>query len=238
MPDVRVSADALTLSRDVASAVARTITRVVLAREHCSLVLSGGSTPRPMHRLLASTYGSAVPWSNVDVFWGDERFVPAMDPRSNFGTAQTDLLDEVPVLEERVHPIHTHLGSPQESAEAYGQVVRTFFQDRPQRFDLVLLGVGEDGHTASLFPHSPALHQVNRAAVATESPGDGLGRITLTLPVLTAAHLIFVVVSGSNKAEALTRALAPGTSIDDCPAAALRHAKGSVIWWVDRAAMP
>ena len=233
-----ISADADTLSRRVAAAVATTITNAVSARGRCSLALSGGSTPRPIHRLLSSDYRTSVPWDHVDVFWGDERFVPAGDPISNFGAAQADLLKHVPIPAGNVYPVRTELKTAREAADAYEQTLLSYFANKQPQFDLTLLGLGEDGHTASLFPHSPALKEQKRAVVATELPADGSGRITLTLPVLTASRCIFAVVSGSNKAEALARALAPETSIDECPASALRHAEGDVIWWIDRAAMP
>lgn len=235
---IRISPDADALSQHVADGIAAAITRSVSARGRCSVALSGGSTPRPIYRLLAANYGESVPWDRVDVFWGDERFVPAGDPRSNFGAARADLLRHVPIPSRSIHPIPTEFPTAQDAAEAYERTIRSYFEDRLPAFDLMLLGLGEDGHTASLFPHSPALLEQDRAAVATENPADGSRRITLTLAVLTRSHHTFLVVSGSNKAQALARALVPETRIDDCPAAALQHARGDVICWVDRAAMP
>jgi len=188
--------------------------------------------------MLAADRRGSVPWDRVDVFWGDERFVPAGDARSNFGAARADLLMHVPIPAGNVYPVRTELATAGEAADAYDKTLRSYFGDGQPRLDLTLLGIGEDGHTASLFPHSPALREQDRIAVATLLPADGSSRITLTLPVLTGSHSIFVVVSGSSKAQALARALAPGTRIDDCPAAALRHAEGDVTCWVDRAAMP
>jgi 6-phosphogluconolactonase len=232
-----VSPDAAALSRDVAAAVASTITKTVYARGRCSLVLSGGSTPRPIYHLLSSEFRASVPCSNVEIFWGDERFVPPLDPRSNYGAA-LNFVDAVAIPEENIHPIRTNMPTASEAAAAYEATLRSYSHGDPTHFDLLLLGIGVDGHTASLFPHSPALNEKIRTVVSTVSPADSTDRITLTLPVLLASRVIFVVASGADKAPALRRALARDTPIADCPAAALRLAEGSVVWWVDRAAMP
>jgi 6-phosphogluconolactonase len=236
MSDVRVSADAHALSRDVAAAIAHAIERAVAERGRCAVALSGGETPRPIYRVLAQDYRAAIPWRAVQVFWSDERFVPPVDPRSNYRTATEDLLEVVPIPADNVHPVRTDLATAADAARAYEATVADILGTRP-RLDLLLLGLGDDGHTASLFPHSPALKEQDRTVVASRSPA-GENRVTLTLPVITRARLVYVVAGGSRKADPLRRALAPDTSVNDCPAAGLRHAEGEVSWWVDRAAMP
>jgi 6-phosphogluconolactonase len=234
--DLRVLADADALAHAVAAAVASVITRAIERRGRCALALSGGATPRGVYRVLSAEFRSVIAWPKLDVFWGDERFVPATSPESNYGMARAELLDRVPLPAANVHPIPTHLPAPEAAADAYAQTLRAYFGAGLPRFDLMLLGIGEDCHTASLFPHSPALSESDRVVVATPAP-DGTGwRVSLTTAVLTAAETAFVLATGAKKAPAIRRALAPGTDIADCPAAALRHRTGTTIWWIDRAA--
>jgi 6-phosphogluconolactonase len=231
-PLLRVLSDDGTLSRTVAAAVAETITHAVVQRGRCAVALSGGSTPRALYRVLAADYKTSIPWPKVHIFWGDERFVPQTHPDSNCGMARRELLDHVPCPQANVHPMPTDLPSPAAAADAYAATLTAYLGAEPPRFDLILLGIGEDCHTASLFPRSPALAERHRFVAATEAPGDGRARITLTLPVLTAADTVFVLATGARKTDVVARALAPDTNPTDCPAAALRHASGRVVWWV------
>ena len=240
-PDVRVLADEPALARAVALAVSEAIAGVVAEQGRCSLALSGGSTPQLLYRTLAADFRDRIPWPQVHIFWGDERFVPPTDPRSNFGMAMGTLLDHVPCPANHVHPIQTTLDSASASAaaDAYEKTLREFFGGEPPRFDLLLLGIGEDCHTASLFPHAPALAVRDRLVVTSQrssATGDEPARITLTMPVLLAARTVFVIAAGANKAPALARALSSASTPDDCPASTLRHSAGSVTWWIDGAA--
>ena len=223
------------VARAVAAAMQDVVADVMARRGRCAIALSGGSTPRALYRELAANHRSTIRWDHVDVFWSDERFVPAADPQSNYGMAKAALLDHVPCPAANVHAIPTDLDTPEAAADAYGSILRAYFGDGMPRFDLLLLGIGADGHTASLFPHSPALEINDAPVAATRAPDNGGARITLTLPVLLAAHTTFVLATGANKAPAIARALAPETPIADCPAAALRQSAGTVTWWLDTA---
>jgi 6-phosphogluconolactonase len=207
------------------------------------VALAGGSTPRDLYALLARR-GALVPpgplpWPLVQVFWGDERHVPPDHPDSNYRGAHEALLAHVPVPPGNVHRVHGELASAESAAEAYEQELRFAFGLEPgelPRFDLVLLGLGADGHVASLFPGSPALGERRRLAVAPFVPALGAHRITLTLPVFNRAATVLFLVAGAEKAEAVRRALAPEGEVEETPARGVRPESGGVLWLVDAAA--
>ena len=236
-PDVRVCADAHDLSERAAAATAATITDAIRRHGRCSLVLSGGQTPRALYERLASTYRDQIPWSQVHVFWGDERYVEPEAAASNYRMARESLLDHVPLPVRNVHPMPTRLAPPDAAARDYERTLRAEVGRQQPPFDLVLLGIGDEGHTASLFPDSVALEETARWVVAVTVPAEPPTRLTLTLPAITAANRIFVLVSGLTKARALARVLDPASALRDYPAAALRLAPGIVTWWVDRDAV-
>jgi 6-phosphogluconolactonase len=208
----------------------------VTQRGGCSLVLSGGSTPRPALERLASVYRDSLPWDRVHLFWGDERFVPADDPQSNTRMAREALVDRVPCPPANVHPIPTGLPTADAGALRYENTLRAQFPGPRPAFDLVLLGLGDDAHTASIFPGSPAIDETSRWVMAIAAPVEPSLRITLTMPALTAASRVLVLVSGAAKATALRRALDPASPPSQYPAAALQRAGGRVTWFIDRAA--
>lgn len=231
-----VVVDAGDLSLRVAEAVAATIDRAVRMAGKCSLVLSGGSTPRTLYSLLASRFREQIPWASVQVFWGDERYVPAEDSRSNYRMARELLLDRVPCPVTNIHPIPTHFSSVDDAARDYERTLRGDAMDDGPAFDLVLLGLGEDCHTASLFPGSLALFETTRWVVPALAPEDPKSRLTLTLPALARASAIYFIVAGAGKSEALQRVLAGTVDTLVCPAAGVRSEHGTVTWWVDREA--
>ena len=235
-PDLRVCADITELSLRAGEAAVRTISEAARRRGRCSLVLAGGSTPRTLYGLLASRFEQEIPWSLVHVFWGDERYVPLADAKSNYRMAKETLLDHVPCPAANVHPMPTHFASPEAAARDYEATLRTFFAGERPCFDLVLLGVGPEGHTASLFPGSRVLAESMRWVRAVWAPADPPTRLTLTWPALTGASNIFVLVSGSNKAQALRHVVGDAPDEHLYPAARIRLAEGSVIWWVDKEA--
>lgn len=201
--------------------------------------LAGGSTPRGLYLLLGTpAWRSRVDWSRTHVFWGDERMVPPNDPNSNYLLAQDTLLAHVPIRSGQVHRIPTEVGDPAAVAATYEAGLRDFFDLAAHEwphFDLVLLGLGPDGHVASLFPGSPTLDETERLVVAS-SPGHvlpAIDRVTLTLPVLNAARAVAFLVSGSGKASVLRRTLA---GKPDLPAARVNPAGGVLRWFVDEAA--
>jgi 6-phosphogluconolactonase len=232
--DLRVYADLADLSRRVAEAAVDTINDAVRTAGTCSIVLSGGSTPRTLFRLLASDFRARIPWANVQVFWGDERYVPPEDPRSNYRMAREALLDHVPCPSANIHPMPTHFPSADVAARDYERTLRNHFVGEWPHFDLVLLGIGDDGHTASLFPGSLALAERTRWVVAARAPVEPHVRLTLTLPALTRAAAVHFLVAGAAKADALRHVLDGAGDWTKYPAAGVRLGTASLIWWADR----
>jgi 6-phosphogluconolactonase len=233
-PDVRICADARELSQRAAAATVATIAAAVTRHGRCSLTFSGGNTPRALYALLASTDPDQIAWRQVHAFWGDERYVPPDDSASNYRMARESLLEQVPLPFQNIHPMPTHLPSPEAAAQDYERTLRAEARHHRPPFDLMFLGMGEDGHTASLFPRSPALRETTRWVVAATVPAQPSTRLTLTLPAIATAARIFVLVSGRAKASALAHVLSPGADPYDYPAAGLPPASGVVTWWVDR----
>lgn len=204
-----------------------------------SVALSGGATPRGLYARLASEpFRSRVDWERVQVFWGDERCVPPDHPESNYRLAHELLLSRVSVRPDRVYRMQGEAADPDLAAAEYAGELQAAFGlkrgERP-RFDLILLGIGTDGHTASLFPHSPALREVTRLAVAVYVEAIKGYRLTLTLPVLNAAAAVLFLVAGSDKAQRL-RAVLGGKPSREAPASLVRPERGTLHWIVDRAA--
>lgn len=227
--------DLESLSRATADAVAARL-REAAARGRCAFVLTGGRTPLRMYELLAERHREDVPWDEVDLFWGDERYVPHEHPQSNYGRAKTALLDRIPVPARNVHPMPTDHANPDAGARAYEDLLRGYFREREPAFDLLLLGMAANGHVASLFPHHPALWERTRWVVAAEVPAEPSRRITFTFPMINQARSIAFLVAGPAKADAVARAMEARTQPDDVPAAGVKPASGDVQWWLDRAA--
>jgi 6-phosphogluconolactonase len=235
--DVRVCADADELSRRAAEAAVEVIQGAVRDSGRCAVVLSGGTTPRPLYQLLATEFGARIPWPQVDVFWGDERYVPPDDPASNYRMAREALLDHVPCPAQNIHPMPTQAVSPEAAAREYEHTLQALHGNgggAARLFDLVLLGLGQEGHTASLFPGSPALAERRRWVAAVTAPIAPAVRLTLTLPALTRAAHIYVLATGSAKAPVLHEVLTGTPDPNTYPAAGLRLTEGTLTWWVDR----
>lgn len=212
-------------ARHIAAALAPTTQGRIM-----HLALSGGSTPRRMHELLAESAG--IDWTRVHVYWGDERTVPPDDAESNYRMARESLLDRVEVPAENIHRMRGEI-DPEDAASEYEGILReTFGVEPPEvpRFDVVVLGLGEDGHTASLFPGTAALDESGRWVVANDVPQQKTTRITLTYPVLNNAALTLFLVSGANKADALRQVFSDDES--ERPPAAYVRPDGEVIWFV------
>ena len=238
-PEVRAVDDLATLTRAAADVVALALTAAVSERGRGTMALSGGRTPESLYRLLADEYRDRIPWKSVHLFFGDERCVPPTDSDSNYRMADAALVSRVPGLEARTHRIEGEL-PPTEAADRYETVLRSAFKTGEATFDVVLLGMGPDGHTASLFPGSPALDEQTRWAVATEAPPTMATRqrVTLTYPVLNNGRLVLVLCAGADKRDALRHVLADaGTPGAPYPAARLA-ARDRLVWLVDRAAYP
>jgi 6-phosphogluconolactonase len=201
-----------------------------------SVVLSGGHTPRRTYELLAQTpYRDRMPWSHVHVFWGDERCVPADDPRSNARMARQALLDSVPVPPKQIHPIPC-ASAPKNVAEAYELLLRDFFAGQPPCFDLVLLGLGENGHTASLFPGMEVLEERERWVAEVHVADQHLYRVTLTAPIINRASVVAFLVAGAGKAQVLKEVLEGPRDPLRWPAQLIQPTDGVLQWLVDRPA--
>ncbi len=201
------------LARQCAETIASSLDLALAQRDRAQIALAGGTTPRATYTRLGQEH---LPWERVDVLLGDERWVAADDPASNARLLRETLLAQEPGSHARLHPVPTHLATPEAGAEAYAALLGQLCSGTPPCFDLVLLGLGDDGHTASLFPGTDALSERNRAVTVGE--GNSLPRITLTPPVLSAARQVIFLLSGADKRQALQRLLDPEEPAERTPA--------------------
>ena len=218
------------LARQAAEQIASGIDLALAERDRAQIALAGGETPRAAYARLAEEH---MPWERVDVLLGDERWVPADDPSSNARMLRETLLAHPPASHARFHPVPTDRPTPQASAEAYATELAVLCPGALPRFDVLLLGLGDDGHTASLFPGTAAPGVSDRPVTIGE--GKGLPRITLTAPVLSAARRVIFLVSGAGKRQALARLLDPVEPAERTPARLVRPA-GVVVILADAAA--
>jgi 6-phosphogluconolactonase len=231
---IRTYKDLEAISRAAAEIFVEEAADAVSARGRFAVALSGGETPRRLYNLLAeSPIRENIEWKAVHVFWGDERCVPDDDPRSNARMARLSLLDHVPLPSENIHPI-TCDRPPQEAAVQYEAEIRTFFGTDAPAFDLVLLGLGDNAHTASIFPHTPVLDEKDRWVAEVYVPEQDMHRITLTAPVINQARQVLFLVSGPGKAGALQQVLQGPFRPYDFPAQLIRTKAGQSLWLEDR----
>jgi 6-phosphogluconolactonase len=236
LPSSRV--EVLANPEALAGRVANWLLGLAAAKEGTfSISLSGGSTPRQLYQLLAQApYRDAFPWKRTHLFWGDERFVPYDDDQSNYRMVREALLDYAPIPAENIHPVPTEHTTPDGAADAYQRTLQSFYgaddlvADRPV-FDVMLLGLGPDGHTASLFPGTATL-AVRDRWVAAVVGAKAKARITLTYPALESSRHVAFLVAGDDKQAIYHRVRA---NDDSLPAARLRPS-GDLTWFVDRAA--
>ncbi len=227
------------ISAAAAEEVVRAANEAVNRDGRFTLALSGGSTPKNLYNLLATNARTALPWDRMFFFWGDERHVPPTDPESNYRMADETMLAKIPVAASNVFRIKTENPDAAAVAEAYEQTLRKFFQVQPGQvpnFDLILLGMGPDGHTASLFPGTAALKEKSHLVVANWVEKMQTHRITLTLPVLNAARCVTFLVSGTDKASALHAVLEENVPAEQYPSKLIKPSDGKLIWMIDRAA--
>jgi 6-phosphogluconolactonase len=234
--DVRIFPDLSSLSRAAAEESMQCAVARANAAGRCTIVLSGGHTPRAMYQLWAEDYRERIPWTKMHLFWGDERYVSPGDPHSNYRMVREALLEHVPIPLQNVYPMPTQFRDPDEAARAYEATLRAAFPGEWPEFDLVFLGMGPEGHTASLFPRSPALDVKDRWVVAVRAPAEPPLRLTLTLPALNGAQNVMFLVCGEEKRDSLHRAWeAAAQGSPECPVSMVRPA-GRVTWFVDRTA--
>ena len=199
-----VAESAAELARQTAQALASELGQVLAQRDRAQVALAGGETPKATYRLLGQQH---LPWDRVDVLLGDERWVPSDDPSSNARMFRETLMAELPGSKACLHAVPTQLASPEQGAAAYAELLQQLCGDFPPVLDVVLLGLGDDGHTASLFPGTAAPGVWDRSVTLGE--GKGLPRVSLTAPTLSAARRVVFLVSGASKVQALQRLLDP-----------------------------
>jgi 6-phosphogluconolactonase len=240
VPSVLIFEDADALARGAADEFLRRAAAEIDVNGAFYVALSGGSTPRHLFTLLAAEpYRSQTPWEYIHFFWGDERTVPPEHPDSNFGAANEVLLSRVPVPADNIHRIAAERTPPDRAAAEYEATLRRVFrlaEDDWPRFDLVFLGLGADGHTASLFPGTAALTETRRLVVANWVEKLSTHRLTLTCPVFNRSACILFLVSGAEKAGTLAEILAADVGAARYPAQLIRPADGELHWYIDRAA--
>ncbi len=233
---IEIFPDLHTLSDAAARLFVNQARRAIEARGRFSVALAGGSTPSHTYELLARPpFRDRVPWPKVHVLWRDERCVPADDPRSNYRMARQALLDHVPIPVEQIHPIP---GSqkPSEAADCYETLLRGFFGGRPPRFDMVFLGLDENGHTASLFPGTAVLEERQRWVAEVDVAEQDVFRVALTAPLLNQAAVVVFLVTGAAKATVLHEVLDGPHDSSRLPAQLIRPTDGELRWLVDRTA--
>ena len=220
----------------VADEIVASIGEAVSERGSCSVALAGGSTPGAIYRCLAKPPRvSEVDWDKVHLFWGDERWVPQTDNQSNFKMTHETLLGQIVGRHPHVHPIDTGASSPEAGARGYAETIRAALGEKPV-FDLVILGIGEDGHTASIFPHSPVLGGSGDVCAAVQHPEDKKFRVTLTPEILFGAHRTIFIVKGEGKAEIVKRVLEGAESVEVLPSKLFERARERVTFFLDSGA--
>ncbi len=234
--EIRVLANAAEAARAAAEEVAAASADAITKRDVFRVAFSGGTTPARLFDALARPrYRRRVDWKKTRVFFVDERCVPPSHKRSNYRLAREHLLDPIGVASANVFRMRGE-DEPRRAAAAYEKVLREEFSGRPPRFDLVLLGLGPDGHTASLFPGTPALAEKARWVVSSPSPTPGERRLTLTLPVLNAGRRVDFLVAGKDKATVVATILGKKPGYRKLPASRVRPTRGSLVWILDEEA--
>ena len=232
---IRILPDAGQVAQAAAALFVDSAVAAIQARGCFHACLAGGATPRETYALLASGPERGIDWTRVQVYFGDERCVPPDHADSNYRMAMDALLCQVNVEPAHIHRIPAELGAVP-AADDYEQTLRACLASSDNRFDLVLLGLGADGHTASLFPGTAALHVRDRWCVANSAPGLRLDRITLTFPIFDIARRVVFLVTGINKAEALRSVFTEPINLEQRPAQGVCPAHGELVWLMDRTA--
>jgi 6-phosphogluconolactonase len=234
---VEILPDLMAISQRAVEIFVSLASESISAKGRFAVALSGGSTPKKFYSLLGSRpYRDEIDWSSIHFFWVDERCVSREDEESNFKLAFDHLLSEIPVPERNIHRIKGEKGPDLGTRDYEGKIRNVFRNSQLSGFDLVVLGMGEDGHTASLFPGSEALQETRRHAVAVHPAKSGLDRITLTLPILNNASQVLFLVSGLSKANAVKSVLGREEKKELLPAGLVRPLHGSVTWLIDEEA--
>lgn len=201
------------------------------------LALSGGSTPKLLFKILAEQYAERIDWSKLHLYWGDERMVPYADSESNYGEVQQLLLEHIDMPDAQVHPVPTAIAA-EEAAKAYGLVIQHSMASHSSApvFDLVMLGMGGDGHTASIFPHQMELLEDEAICGVATHPESGQQRVTLNGPTINNAREVYFLVTGAGKTDRVAQILNQEAGYTDFPAAHIKPLNGQLHWYLDEAA--
>jgi 6-phosphogluconolactonase len=233
---IRAFADGESLSEAAAHEFVRCAREAITTRGRFTVALSGGCTPKRLYQLLAKeTFRSQVDWVRVEIFWGDERCVPPDDPQSNYHMAREAMLAQLPIPAEHIHRMEAERPDLDAAARDYQNVLARIVPGEPPALDLVLLGMGTDGHTASLFPHTDALRETARWVVPNHVPQLNTNRLTLTRPILNRAREVLFLVAGAEKAERLGEVLVGPADPTRLPSQSIQP-DGQLVWFLDRAA--
>lgn len=225
------------VATEAAHFIVHRIREVLSRQDRFTICLSGGSTPKRLHQLLAEEpLQSQVDWSKIHVFWGDERYVPLEDERNNARMAYDTLLNKVNIPEEQIHVMRTDYDSPADSAAAYEKILHQYFDNQPHSFDLLLLGMGDDAHTLSLFPNTEVIHENTRWCSSFFLEQQDMFRVTITRPIANRSSCILFLTTGAGKAKALANVLEGPRDIDQYPSQSVQATEGTTIWMVDEAA--
>lgn len=228
--------DADELSQAAAAWIAQVIEETLQKQDRFTIALSGGSTPYKLHLILAaSPFKEKIDWNKIHVFWGDERAVPFDDERNNAKMAYDTLLNHVPIPADQIHVMRTDV-APEASAAAYEKILHTYFDDTETSFDLVLLGMGDDGHTLSLFPGTEIVRERKAWAKAFYLTAQEMFRITITAPITNKSARVAFLAAGEKKANVLRNVLEGEFQPDIYPSQLIKPVKGELHWFVDEAA--
>jgi 6-phosphogluconolactonase len=235
---IAIYPDTNTLSHEAAQFIVRLANEAIVTRGRFTIALSGGSTPKVLYSLLGDEpYRSQIDWVQVDIFWSDERCVPPDSEESNYYLAQQVLLNKIPIPAGQVHRMPADQPDRDAASQAYTEEMqRTFGTNGIPNFDLIQLGMGPEGHTASLFPHQPSLHEQQRLVMPVSVPKPPPLRLTFTPPLLNAARQVLFLVTGAEKADAVQAVLEGEYNPDEYPAQIVRPDNGEVVWMLDNAA--
>jgi 6-phosphogluconolactonase len=234
--NLKVFPDTTALARAAAAHFVGIAQASIALNNRFTVALSGGGTPEPMYRLLATPeFASQIDWQHVHLFWSDERCVPPDDPESNYSMAWKSFAGQIPIPKDNIHRI---LGEelPNIAAERYEQELKDHFKGPRPRFDLILLGLGEDGHTASIFPGSAAIAVSKHLVLAVQHPRTGQWRVTLTLPVINAAANVTFLVAGESKRTMVQVVRSRSKTAEEVPAIGVAPRDGMVLWLCDQTA--
>ncbi len=236
-PALHILPDAESVAQHAAAFITERIEQTLRSRDRFTLALSGGSTPKRLHELLSvEPYRSRIDWSRIHIFWGDERYLPFEDERNNARMAFDTLLRHVSIPEKQIHVMRTDLPDPRESSRQYEAVLHQYFDGKEQSFDLLLLGMGDDGHTLSLFPGTEVVHETERWCTSLFLKQQDMFRITLTKTIANKSACILFLTTGANKANALKEVLQGDTNINLYPSQVIQPEYGVTHWMVDKAA--